>query len=145
MSFALDVNILLYASDASSPRSSRAREFLEECVHTPDVLCLTWPTVSGYLRLATHPAVFARPLAPDQALGNIDRLLAFPRVRVLVEEDGFWEVYRDLVGTTRARGNLVPDAHLAALLRLHAVRTLYTNDRDFRKFDFLDVRSPFES
>jgi hypothetical protein len=41
------------------------------------------------------------------------------------------------------RGNLVPDAHLAALLKQHGIRRLYTNDADFRKFPFLDVRSPF--
>jgi predicted nucleic acid-binding protein len=40
------------------------------------------------------------------------------------------------------RGNLVPDAHLAALLKQHGVRTLYTRDGDFRKFPFLDVRDP---
>ena len=43
----------------------------------------------------------------------------------------------------RLRGNLVPDAHLASLLRQHGVRTLYTVDRDFRRFPFLDVRDPF--
>jgi uncharacterized protein len=41
------------------------------------------------------------------------------------------------------RGNLVPDAHLAALLRQHGIRTLYTNDSDFRKFSFPDVQDPF--
>jgi predicted nucleic acid-binding protein len=40
------------------------------------------------------------------------------------------------------RGNLVPDAHLAALLLQHGVKTLYTKDTDFRKFDFLNVRDP---
>ena len=38
------------------------------------------------------------------------------------------------------RGNLVPDAHLAAILQQHGVRTLYTNEADFRKFDFLEIR-----
>lgn len=41
------------------------------------------------------------------------------------------------------RGNLVPDAHLAALLRQNGGRALYTRDGDFRKFSFLDVRDPF--
>jgi hypothetical protein len=41
------------------------------------------------------------------------------------------------------RGNLVPDAHLASLLRQHGVKTLYTRDTDFRKFDFLEVSDPF--
>ena len=34
------------------------------------------------------------------------------------------------------------DAHLAALLRHNGVRTLFTRDRDFRRFAFLDVRDP---
>jgi predicted nucleic acid-binding protein len=41
------------------------------------------------------------------------------------------------------RGNLVPDAHVAALLRQHGVRRLCTADRDFRKFDFLEVADAF--
>jgi hypothetical protein len=46
-------------------------------------------------------------------------------------------------GLIPVRGSLVPDAHLAALLRQHGVATLYTRDRDFLKFGFLDVRDPF--
>ena len=52
-------------------------------------------------------------------------------------------VYREVTGSFPVRGNLVPDAHLAALLKQHGVRTLYTRDGDFRKFSFLDVRDPF--
>ncbi len=63
-------------------------------------------------------------------------------MRCLAEEEGFWDVYRGITGRIPVRGNLVPDAHLAALLRQHGIKTLYTHDRDFRKFDFLDVRDP---
>ena len=55
------------------------------------------------------------------------------------------EEYRAVSGEFAARGNLVPDAHLAALLRQHGVSTLYTADADFRRFDFLDVRNPFRT
>ncbi|MGH7556689.1 MAG: hypothetical protein ACREMD_02685 [Gemmatimonadota bacterium] len=41
------------------------------------------------------------------------------------------------------RGNLVSDAHLVALLKQHGVNVLYSRDRDFWKFDFLEVRDPF--
>jgi predicted nucleic acid-binding protein len=51
-------------------------------------------------------------------------------------------VYRKVADPVHARGNLVPDAHLAALLLQHGVRRLYTNDREFRKFDFLETRNP---
>jgi toxin-antitoxin system PIN domain toxin len=97
----------------------------------------------SYVRIATHPRIFARPLSPEQALGNVDALLRLPRVRVLAEADGFLDLYREATRGVPARGNLVPDAHLAALLRQHGVRCLYTNDVDFRRFDFLDVRDPF--
>jgi hypothetical protein len=99
----------------------------------------------NYLRLATHPSIFAHPLSPDEAMGNVEALLRLPHVRALGEEEGFWPVYRDVAGSTPTRGNLVPDAHLAALLRQHGVTTLYTNDKDYRKFDFLKVRNPFDS
>lgn len=143
MSGALDVNTLLYASDRSSPFHERAVTFLTERAAMPDVLCIAWPTIMGYLRIATHPAVFAHPLTPDEAMRNVQTLLGLPQVRVIAEEDRFWEVYRDVVRELPARGNQVPDAHLAALLRQHGVGTLYTNDRDFRRFDFLHVINPF--
>jgi len=59
------------------------------------------------------------------------------------EEPGFLEVYREVTGGFPVRGNLVPDAHLAALLKQHGVRTLFSRDTDFRKFGFLDLRDPF--
>lgn len=142
MSFSIDVNILLYASDSSSAHHAAARAFLDSCMKPGDLLYLGWPTVMSYLRIATHPSVFDRPLGPEDAMRNVEALLDLPHVRLLSEEEGFWPVYRDLAGSLPVRGNLVPDAHLAALLRLHGVRTLYTHDSDFRKFPFLDVRDP---
>ncbi|GEM_PF-2378603 len=83
MSYALDVNILLYASDSGGEDYQIAREFLEECMAGPEVLYLGWPTIMGYLRMATHPRIFARPLGPIEAESNIDSLLQLPHVRVL--------------------------------------------------------------
>jgi toxin-antitoxin system PIN domain toxin len=144
LSFSCDVNVLLYASDAASPVHEKAAGFLERASADGDLFCLGWPTVMSYLRIATHPGIFRMPLTPAQALGNVDALIALPRVRLLAEERGFLEVYRAVTEGVTVRGNLVPDAHLAALLRQHGVRTLYTRDTDFRKFPFLDVRDPFE-
>jgi toxin-antitoxin system PIN domain toxin len=95
------------------------------------------------LRIVTHPAILANPLTPDQARDNVDALVRLPHVRLLAEDEGFWAVYREVTEMAPARGNVVPDAHLAALLRQHGIRTPYTNDADFRRFTFLDVRDPF--
>ena len=59
------------------------------------------------------------------------------------ELDGFLDAYRRLSGSLAVRGDLVPDAHLATILLQHGVGTLYSNDRDFRKFESLDLRDPF--
>jgi len=144
VSFAVDVNILLYASDASSPVHELAKTFLIEHSAGPETLCLGWPTLTSYLRLATHPAVSSNPLSAEQAERNVAGLLALPHTRALSEQEGFWEVYREVTHGLAIRANDVPDAHLAALLRQHDVPTLYTNDRDFLKYGFLKVRNPFE-
>jgi uncharacterized protein len=70
-------------------------------------------------------------------------LLALPHVRTVAEMEGFLDAYRHVAGKVVVRGNLVPDAHLAAILFQHGVRTLYSNGRDFRKFEWLEVRDPF--
>jgi toxin-antitoxin system PIN domain toxin len=142
MSFGVDVNILLYASDSSSPLHDRAAEFLQRCATGREVFCIAWVTLMSYLRMATHPAIFARPLTHQDAVRNVEALLATPACRVIAEQDGFWEVYREVANDVAPRGNLVPDAHLAALLCQHGVVKLFTHDKDFRKFTFLDVRDP---
>lgn len=142
MSFAVDVNLLLYASVGSAPHRERARAFLERCAAGPELMCLGWVTLMSYVRMATHPKVSSQPLTHASAVANVEALLALPHVRVLSEGAAFWSHYRSLTDEVPTRGNLVPDAHLAALLREHGVRVLYTHDRDFRKFDFLEVRDP---
>ena len=144
MSFSVDVNILLYASDSDSPYHKRARAFVDSCMRQDELFCLGWPTVMSYLRIATHPSVFDRPLKPQDAVANIESLQSLPHSRFLSEAEGFWDIYRGLTAELLVRGNLVPDAHLAAILRQHGVTTLYTHDRDFRKFGFLNLRDPLE-
>jgi toxin-antitoxin system PIN domain toxin len=144
MSFGVDVNILVYASDAGSPLHEKAVGFLTQCARQRQVFCLAWVTLMSYLRISTHPSVFTRPLHPEEAMRNIEALLRLPHCRVITEDDGFWSTYRELTSAVPTRGNLVPDAHLAAILLRNGVTTLYTHDRDFRKFPLLDVRDPLD-
>lgn len=142
MSFSVDANILLYASNSASPHHRAAASFLEECASGREIFHLTWPVAMAYLRIATHTRIFDRPLTHAKALGNLQSLTARPNVRLLTEGPDFLDLYAEVTGNAPVRGNLVPDAHIAALLLQHGVRTLYTNDVDFRRFVFLDVRNP---
>jgi hypothetical protein len=145
VSYSLDVNLLLYASDRDSAHFKTATAFLADRASDPELCCVAWPTLMAYVRMATHPRIFGRPLAPGDALDNVAALLALPRVRAVNEDEGFLQVYHEVTGRLPVRGNLVPDAHLAAILRQHDVRTLYTHDADFRRFGFLRIRDPLAS
>ncbi len=142
MSYTLDANILLYASDESSEWHEVAKAFVESRAEDPDILCLTWPVLMAYQRIATHPAIFAKPLSPRTAWHNVRKLIALPRARVVTETETFGDDYGETADQTAASGNLVPDAHVATILREHGVRRIYTADTDYRKFDFLEVINP---
>jgi hypothetical protein len=145
MSYSIDTNILLYASDEESPHHKRAKRFMEERRDDPDLLCLTWGTLMGYQRIATHPSIFRNPLNAHQAWGNVEGLLALPRCRIIQEQEEFDKEYAELTRLLVVKGNLVPDAHLATILRQHGVSRIYTADADFRKFEFLEVMNPLIS
>ena len=70
-------------------------------------------------------------------------LLARPQVRVVGEAAGFWDSYRTIAKEVRPRGNLVPDAHLVALMQRHGVSLIWTHNRDLRRFDAITVMDPF--
>jgi toxin-antitoxin system PIN domain toxin len=143
MSVTVDVNVLLHSSDESSAFHAKARELLERLARGPDLLYLFWPVLMAYLRLATHPAIFPRPLSVEAATANVDQLLGLPHARAVGEGDDFWRVYGAVTSGLVVRGHLVSDAHLVALMRENGIGTLWTHDRDFRKFEGVRVRDPF--
>jgi toxin-antitoxin system PIN domain toxin len=144
MSLTLDANILLYASDSSSPRQGAARRLVDQVAAGPEIAYVFWPTIMAYLRVATHPAVFDRPLSTGDAIANIEALLSRPHVRAPGEQPEFWRRYRSVADDALPAGNLVPDAHLVALMAENEVRTIWTHDRDFRRFKGIEVRDPFD-
>ena len=143
MSFAVDAKILLYASDEESPLQARAVELLDEIATGPEIAYLFWPVTMAYLRISTHPAVFRRPLSHADARANIEVLLAVPHVQALGEADRFWHRFVEVADDVAPTGNLVPDAHVVALMLANGVRTIWTRDRDYRKFTGIRVRDPF--
>ncbi len=143
MSVALDTNVLLHASDTASKFHPQAQLTLREFANGTEIVYLFWPVVMGYLRIATHPAIFESPLAPDDAFANIEALVSRPNVRTPGEDDGFWQLFRAAGEDVTARGNLVPDAHVATLMQQCGVRTIVSHDRDFRKFEGIRVVDPF--
>jgi toxin-antitoxin system PIN domain toxin len=143
VSVTIDANVLLYASDERSPRHAAAVGLLRDLARGPDLVYVFWPVAMAYLRISTHPSVFERPLDPVTARANLGDLLGRAHVRCPGERDGFWELYQDTVDPDVVRGNLVVDAHIATLMRQHGVATIWTADRDFRRFPGITARDPY--
>ena len=109
MSITLDANILFYASDVESPVHEQAAELIDNVARGRELLYLFWPVLSAYLRVSTHPAVFARPLPLERALGNLESLIERPQVRTPAEDEPFWPVLRSTLANGVAHGHLVTD------------------------------------
>jgi predicted nucleic acid-binding protein len=77
------------------------------------------------------------------ALEDLDSLLASPSLMLLGEGPAHAGHLRRLVAKAGVVGNLVHDAHIAALALEHGVRELLTLDRDFARFSDLRARNPF--
>lgn len=96
-----------------------------------------------FLRVTTHPRVFAKPWSPGEAWAFLDAVLAAPTLRVLSETAGHAAIHAELTAETpQLRGNLVHDAHTAALMREHGITKIVTRDTDFHRFGFLEVVDP---
>ncbi len=93
----------------------------------------------GFLRIATHPRILPGPISAAAASSVVGSLLDLPHVRMGAEGQDFWAQYEQAAGRD-TRGNLVPDAHLVALMRAHGVRRIHTLDRGFRRFEGIDVQ-----
>ena len=92
--------------------------------------------------MVTHHRLFDPPTAPDKALTDVESLLASPSLVLLGEGPAHARHLRSMVHGGRATGNLVHDAHIAALAVEHGVRELWTLDRDFARFPGLRTRNP---
>ncbi|MGH9281108.1 MAG: TA system VapC family ribonuclease toxin [Acidimicrobiales bacterium] len=145
MSATLDVNILVYAADEASSRHLRARALLEHVAASPSITYLFWPVLLGYMQIITHPAIVEAPISPEAAVADIDDLIRRPQIFVAGEGDRFWEAFKGVAQDVPPRGTLVPDAHLVALMREHGVAEVWSNDRDFRKFDGITLLNPFDA
>ncbi|MGI8999874.1 MAG: TA system VapC family ribonuclease toxin [Candidatus Limnocylindria bacterium] len=110
MSATVDANVLLYASYSQSPYRDRAIELINDVARGPQIFYLFWPTVMAYLRLATHPSIFARPMSLAEARSNVSRLLELPNVQTGGESARFWDRFDEVADDASPRGNLVLDA-----------------------------------
>lgn len=137
----VDLNVLLYAVNVNAPHHSRVCHWWEQAVNGDESVGLPWVVLLGFLRLATNPSVFPRPLDPDAAIGKVDDWLAQANIQMVREKEEHWGILRLLLAESGAAGNLTTDAHLAALAMSHGA-ALVSCDSDFARFKGLRWENP---
>jgi len=140
---ALDTNVLVQAEAVGSPFHSVARTLLVQLAEGPAPWAIPWPCVYEFLRVMTHPRVFYPPMPGAAAMRDLRRILVSPSLVLLGETTRHADVMATVVEASGATGNLVHDAHIAALCIEHGVSELITGDRDFARFPQIRTFNPF--
>lgn len=136
-----DLNLLIYVVDQRSPPHAQAIRWWNALLSGTETVALSWAVLLGFVRLTTSARVMESPLSAEVALDYPDRWLAHPLTTVVEPTARHASVLRDLLATTGTAGNVVSDAHLAALAIEHGAE-LCSADRDFGRFAGLRWMNP---
>jgi toxin-antitoxin system PIN domain toxin len=138
----LDANLLIYSVNRDAPHYSRAKQWVEATLsgqHGP--VLLSWFTLMAFVRISTSAKALANPFSLDDSLRLIGEWMALPDVRVIGPGPGHAVIFESICRSINAIGNLITDAHLAALAIEHGCE-LASCDADFGKFPGLRWINP---
>lgn len=136
-----DVNVLVYAYREDAPKHEQYRRWLDNVLAGTEAYGLSDLVLAGFLRVVTHPRVFFPPSPIGHALEFVEALRGHPNCLQVVPGQRHWEIFTRLCREARAKGNLVPDAYLAALA-IESASEWMTTDRDYNRFPGLRWRDP---
>jgi toxin-antitoxin system PIN domain toxin len=136
-----DINLLLYAYDASSPFHPKAAGWWQDCLSGTEPVGLLHVVTFGFVRIATNARAFANPMTPTEAAGHVRSWLEQPPVQVLAPGPDHVRDTLELLEKLGTAGNLVSDAQMAALALDHDA-VLHTADTDFVRFPGLRWFNP---
>ena len=129
----VDANVLLYAVNSAEARHDAARGWLDGALSRGETVGFSWLALLAFVRLSTHHAVFPNPLDVTEAMARVRAWVDQPSAVIVEATTRHLDVLGGLLEGLGAGGNLVSDAHLAALAVEHGA-TIVTYDNDFARF-----------
>jgi toxin-antitoxin system PIN domain toxin len=138
-----DINVLVYAHRADAPNHGAYRHWLEDTINSDLAYGMADIVLSGFLRVVTHPRIFDPPTEMTVALAFANQVRNQPNCVLVTPGRRHWNIFTSLCEQARVKGNLVPDAYLAALA-IESGCEWITTDRDFSRFPDLKWRHPLE-
>lgn len=136
-----DVNVLVAAYRDDAPAHMSCRGWLENVLEGEELFGMSDLVLSGFLRIVTHPRIFALPSPANEALDFIRVIRAQPHCVPVYPGPRHWDIFQRLYLDAEVKGNLVPDAYLAALA-IESGCEWITLDRDFARFGGLRWKRP---
>lgn len=137
----VDANLLLYAKLADVPQHAAARAWLEGELNGSGRVGLPWESLTAFLRIATNPRIFPRPMSAADAWAQVEEWLSLTNVWIPLPVSTHAALLGRLILDTSATAKRIPDAHLAAIALGHGL-TMCSADADFRAFKGLKVLNP---
>lgn len=137
----VDANVLLYAVDLSAKDHAVAKAWLDRALSGHETVLMPWICLLAFLRISTHPGIYPDPVRTEQALDLVAEWRARRNVVVPAPGRDHLATLRDMLVATGTGGNLVNDAHLAAMALEHDA-TVVTFDNDFARFPGVRWRHP---
>ena len=140
----IDTNLLVYAHVDSFPQHHRARNWLDDQLNGSAPVGLPWQTLLGFLRIVSSPRVLSRPEPIPEAWARVRAWLGSGVAWIPQPTERHPDVLGALLDIPGSQGNLIPDAHLAALAIEHGLM-LCSNDHDFSRFPKLRWMNPLRA
>ena len=137
----VDANVLLYAVNRDAPQHASARDWLDEALSGGARVAFCWVVLLAFLRLSTNERIFDEPLSASEAIAQAEDWLAQPAAVVVEPTARHLGVVQQLLAPLETGGNLVNDAHLAALAVEHRC-TVVSYDTDFLSFNGVKLETP---
>jgi toxin-antitoxin system PIN domain toxin len=137
----VDANVLLYAVNSDADHHDRARRWLDGALSGGDTVAFAWIALLAFVRLTTKEGLFPRPLSIDAAMDRVQAWLGAAAAVVVEPTVDHATIVRRLLRETGVGGNLVNDAHLAALAIEHRC-SVVSFDNDFGRFSGVDWSPP---
>jgi len=139
-----DINILVYAHRSDSPGHSTYLTWLEELLNSDQAYGYSEFILSGFLRIVSHPRIFNPPSTFSSALDFVETIRTQPNAVQISPGPRHWGIFKGLCESANAKGNLIPDAYLAALA-IESGSEWITTDGDYGRFPGLNWRRPFSN
>ncbi len=139
----LDSNILLYAHIENFSQHKKVKGWLAQAISEgPEAIGIPWQVATSFLRISTSRRIFTQPFDLGFSKQCLDDLFKHPHVSAIAPKNDHWKHYSRILFELNLTGDVVMDAHIAAIA-IEQKATVASTDNDFRRFsDYIKIINP---